>query len=732
MNTLDQALALADRGIPSFPCLASKAPACEGGFQAATTDKPTLRALFASGAPLIGVPTGAASGMDVLDLDPRHGSDAWWTENEKRIPFTLTHTTRSGGKHMVFKHQPGLRCSASRIAPGCDVRADGGYVVWWPAAGCPEWLDDDPQPWPVWLLSGLATRPVNTEPRELSAIAPPSAAAVVELLANLPNPVSATRDTYAQVMLAARGCEQALGGDDGGAIADAAIEWAERWEGGSQQDERRKWQDDWARRDNAVSGWQTLLLVARTLMPGYVDPTAGREFDVLPPAPASMQTNLLEFTEDHAARMFANTHRNLFKLDHSDGKWYAFRPGVGWDDDQKAGVVNATRIFLHTAREVWGLEAKDAIKAASSSFISNVVSLSKSDPMLSTTAAEWDLDPMALGVPGGHVDLRTGALRPADPAKLMRRRCTVAPVRAPCPVWDKFLYEATGRDAGLVSWLQRFAGYVLTGDVSEEMLAFVYGPGKNGKGVFLRTVSSILGGYAYQAPAALFDASTRTDPQYQLAKLEGIRLLMVSETEAGSMLAESFVKEITGNEGKLNARHPYGRPFEFRSQAKVLIVGNHAPKLTGRSEAMERRLRVVPFNNKPAKPDPTLKDRLTPEYPMILQWMVDGCAAWQQERLGLCSAIAGASESYFMEQDTLAQWVAERCDTSNAEIRTPTSELMDDWNMWLRQRGDKPVNARDFKEAMTQRLPRHEYLRTMKGSMIKGLALDLGSGGLLD
>lgn len=462
----------------------------------------------------------------------------------------------------------------------------------------------------------------------------------------------------------------------------------------------------------------------------YVPATGGAEFpvvEVLEPGPVQ----LLEITEDHAARTYARAHHAAFKFDHSAGQWFKFGPD-GWDHDQKASLVDAVRTFLHTAREQWGLEAKEAIKAAGASFIHNVVSLCKSDPFMATAAGEWDLDPMLLGIPGGHVDLRTGEMCRADPARLMRRRCTVAPSSAPAPVWRRFLHEATGGDIELQAWLQRFAGYVLTGDVSEEMLAFVYGPGKNGKGVFLGALSAILGNYAYQAPAALFDANDRENKSYQLANLEGIRLLMVSETEAGSVMAEAFVKELTGNEGKLNARQIYGKPFTFRSQAKVLIVGNHAPKLNGRSEAMERRLRVVPFNNKPPVQDTTLKDRLVAEHPMILAWMIDGCVSWQAERLGVCGAVKGASASYFEAQDTLSQWVAERCDLSDHKARTSTTALLEDWNGWLRDRGEKQVNARNFKETMEQRLPHCEYTRTKTGSVIVGVSLCTGLAGLLN
>lgn len=457
-------------------------------------------------------------------------------------------------------------------------------------------------------------------------------------------------------------------------------------------------------------------------------PATGEEFDELPPLPGP-PPRMLEITEDHAARMLAEGSRRRFRYDYSLKEWFQFRPD-GWTADPTGRVVDECRRFLEAQRAQWGLEDKEAMKAAGASFINNTVSLARSDALLATTSAEWDLDLYALGVPGGSVDLRTGEHTPADSNKLMRRRTSVAPAAGPHPVWSKFLHEATGGDAELEAWLHRFAGYVLTGDMSEEMLAFVYGTGKNGKGVFLGVLANILGAYAYQAPSALFDANSRTNREYQLAKLEGVRLLMVSETEAGSMLAEAFVKEITGNEGPVNARHPYGRPFTYRLQAKVLIVGNHAPKLSGRAEAMERRLRVVPFNNKPPVQDHTLKERLVAEYPQILQWMIEGCATWQADRLRSCDAIRSASTAYFAEQDTIALWIAERCDTSNPGARGAAGTLLEDYNSWLRGRGDPPVNSREFKEFMTAR--NMVQRRYTAGLVYEGLQLQPSMGGMLD
>jgi Bifunctional DNA primase/polymerase, N-terminal len=84
--------------------------------------------------PLVGVPTGSVTGFDCLDIDLEGLS--WLSSVKDRLAPTRVHVTRSGGRHLFWRHAEGLRCSAGRIAKGVDVRADGGYVIWWPAKDC--------------------------------------------------------------------------------------------------------------------------------------------------------------------------------------------------------------------------------------------------------------------------------------------------------------------------------------------------------------------------------------------------------------------------------------------------------------------------------------------------------------------------------------------------------------------------------------------------------------------
>ena len=167
---LDHALVLAETGLPCFPCSVAKSPTTPHGFKDASCDPDVLAQLWRRhpGA-LVGVVTGQPSGLSVLDIDPRHDGERWFGKNESRLPITRAHGTRSGGVHLVFQHQAGLKCSAGKIAPGVDVRADGGYIIWWPAAEILELSVVPPAPWPDWLGAVPAQPACRPSPRVVVA-----------------------------------------------------------------------------------------------------------------------------------------------------------------------------------------------------------------------------------------------------------------------------------------------------------------------------------------------------------------------------------------------------------------------------------------------------------------------------------------------------------------------------------------------------------------------------------
>lgn len=187
-TALESALILADEGRPVFPCLQTKAPACPGGFKAATSHPSRIRQLwFHYPGPLVGVPTGAESGFDVLDLDPKHNeAGAWWERNHTQIPETRMHRTRSGGIHALFRHASDLRCTTSKLALGVDTRADGGYIVWWPATGLSVLSDLPLASWPTWLLQLLQEAPTAAPRRARRPLSDRALAGLIRKVAAAP------------------------------------------------------------------------------------------------------------------------------------------------------------------------------------------------------------------------------------------------------------------------------------------------------------------------------------------------------------------------------------------------------------------------------------------------------------------------------------------------------------------------------------------------------------------
>ena len=439
------------------------------------------------------------------------------------------------------------------------------------------------------------------------------------------------------------------------------------------------------------------------------------------PQPAST----VDFTEDGIALQFAAAFEGKLVYDHTDEDWWIWR-GVRWERDTRNETLNLGRDFV---REIRAKE--EARQLGKIAFTKAVLSAAAADKRLAVDHTVWMGNPMLLGTPEGTYDLQTGELTESRPDQFVSRQTLVSPATKTllAPVWNAFLSQLTRDDFQMRMFLQRLAGYVLTGNVTEEMLAFFYGPGGNGKGVLLGAWAAVMNEYAVSVPVEVFTAGSRLQSEYYRATMAGARMVMASETESGATWAESQLKEMTGNEAPLSARNPYGKPFTFWPQFKIVLVGNYAPKLKGRSASMERRLRVIPCTNIPDAPDLTLKDKLKSEYPQILRWMMDGCAMWQSQRLGTCDAIKSATGAYFEQQDAFNRWIDERC-VADQSLSTPPARLHSDYQHWAKANGEDPTSSSEFAELLDRKSGFTRII--VKGTrLIRGVGLK-PDGGLYD
>ena len=160
-EVLHAALRLAEEyGLPVFPCRPDKKPYTEHGFKDASTSLEEIEEWWRRWPDaLIGVPTGKPSNIVVLDVDP-DGLD-WYQERSDKLCAGRIHRTRRQGYHLLYR-QPAhdIRNSAGQLAPGIDVRGEGGYIIWWPAHGCEAVGDlEDIADAPGWLLERMAQAP---------------------------------------------------------------------------------------------------------------------------------------------------------------------------------------------------------------------------------------------------------------------------------------------------------------------------------------------------------------------------------------------------------------------------------------------------------------------------------------------------------------------------------------------------------------------------------------------
>jgi putative DNA primase/helicase len=316
------------------------------------------------------------------------------------------------------------------------------------------------------------------------------------------------------------------------------------------------------------------------------------------------------------------------------------------------------------------------------------------------TDDQWDRDPWLINTPGGTVDLRTGELRPHRRQDYCTKVTSVTP-GGDCPRWLQFVDEVTQGDRELAEYMQRIAGYFLTGDTREQALFFLYGAGGNGKSIFLNTLQTIMHDYATTANMDVFLEQKFSKHSTDIASLAGSRLVTASEIEANQFWAESQIKQLTGDE-VIKARFMRENNFEFRPQFKLLIAGNNRPRIKVVDDAIKRRLNIIPFLFKPAVPDLTLRHKLLAEAGGIFQWMIEGCQNWVSYGLTKPDVVKKLTSEYIDDQDTFQQFISE-CTITSPGLSVKSGVLYREYAQWMKDRGQVPLSIQGFNPEMGRR-----------------------------
>lgn len=405
-------------------------------------------------------------------------------------------------------------------------------------------------------------------------------------------------------------------------------------------------------------------------------------------------------SEGWAARMFANRFNGSLLYADDEGCWYEY-DGAIWRRQRKSlGFERAHQISVAIARE-----AKNDKELQSARWARGVESIAAASEVFARGSEKWNPDPFVSGHPIQTLLLPSGTMRMPLPSDMISRSMAVDPADEEiCPLWIKFLNDATSNDQELILFLKRWCGYCLTGDVREHTLVFIYGDGGNGKSVFVNTVTGIFGDYAVTASMDAFTSSKNDKHPTDLAMLQGARLVTASETEEGRAWDEARIKQVTGGD-PITARFMRQDFFTFKPQFKLTIIGNHQPILRNVDDALRRRFCMVPFIVRPPHPDTDLEAKLRPEWPGILRWMINGCLDWQAHGLPRPESVRIATDEYFADQDLISQWLADQCDVEiGNEWKFETSAaLFSSWSKFAKSAGTDPGSAKGFSQKLIRR-----------------------------
>ncbi len=405
-------------------------------------------------------------------------------------------------------------------------------------------------------------------------------------------------------------------------------------------------------------------------------------------------------TEIDLAAEFTRRHGAAYRFVAAWGRWLKWT-GTHWQDEQTLEVFDlARRVCRDTA--AMAEKATQAAAISKANTVAAVERLARADRQHAATIDQWDADSWLLNTRAGVVDLRDGKMRRHRPDQHLTKITAVAP-GGECPTWLAFLDRAMAGDAELVGFIQRVAGYCLTGSTRDHAMFFAYGTGGNGKGVCLNTIAAVLGDYASIAPIETFTASTGDRHPTELASLRGARLVTAQETEEGRRWAESRIKALTGGD-PITARYMRQDFFTFTPQFKLLIAGNHKPGLRNVDEAMRRRLHLIPFTVTvpAAERDPLLPEKLKAEWPGILKWMIAGCLEWQRIGLAPPPAVTEATDSYLEAEDAFALWASE-CLAPYAGWFETSADLFASWKKWAEAAGEFAGSQKRFSQTFETR-----------------------------
>jgi putative DNA primase/helicase len=338
--------------------------------------------------------------------------------------------------------------------------------------------------------------------------------------------------------------------------------------------------------------------------------------------------------------------------------------------------------------------------------LDNCVALLADQPGIEIASALLDAKPQLFNCENGSLDLSrrdgTGRMpyfRPHDPKDLLTFIADVKyDTHAYCREWAE-AREITHPDPEVRRYLQKRAGYYLSGEVHDESFELDFGPKGTGKSTYYRTLANVLNRYAIVAPKTLFERQRVEQHPTNRMTLRGVRLAY--GVEIGGRLDHDTIKGITGRD-RIVARGMNQDFQEFPQTHKLVAFTNTKPTINaGTDDGIWDRLRIVPWEvpiRGTALDNPTLSEQLrTPEaLSGILTWMVEGWIALDDEGDAPPDVVRARTNALAKEADSIVPFL-EDCCVVDPKASITEADLWEARKTWNEEAGERAhEKSRDF------------------------------------
>lgn len=276
--------------------------------------------------------------------------------------------------------------------------------------------------------------------------------------------------------------------------------------------------------------------------------------------------------------------------------------------------------------------------------------------------------------------------------------------------WQQFIDEISCGDCDLASYLQRALGYsAFCGGNPEECMFLAHGAStRNGKSTLLNSIAYAMGDYAKSASNDFllkkkFNSQADKD---ELALLQGVRLLVISEPPAGEEIDESKTKSLTGND-VITTSKKYGHTFSYQPQFTMWCMTNSLPCITDVSLVESGRVQVIPFERHftPDEHDPTLKSRFKTAQGVytILNWLWQGYKSYKTHGLMPPECVQAATTELVGLSGKEFDIFVMNCLQNKVNSRVSLNDFKRLYFDWCEATGAEPMSMRQVNQELRTR-----------------------------